>query len=88
MLLPVDDDRIRWRLVSVPAALLVTTPAEMDKRHKLHVYLIGLDRYWNVLGISTSAVISINKDTYLSLFTYIIIYLFIFTIVLESNIQQ
>lgn len=84
MLLPVDDDRIRWRLVSVPAALLVTTPAEMDKIHKLHVYLIGLDRYWNVLGISTSAVISINKDTYLSLFTYIIIYLFIFT----SNIQQ
>lgn len=88
MLLPVDDDRIRWRLVSVPAALLVTTPAEMDKRHTLHVYLIGLDRYWNVLGICTSALISIHKDNYLSLFIYIIIYLFMFSIVLESNIQQ
>lgn len=49
MFLPVNDDRIRWRLVSVPAALLVTTPAEMDKRHKLHAILIGLDLYQNVL---------------------------------------
>lgn len=88
MFLPVDDDRIRWRLISVPTALLVTTPAEMDKRHKFNVCLIGLDRYWNVLGISTSALISIPKDLCLSLFTYIIMYLFIFTIVLESNIQQ
>lgn len=49
MFLPVNDDRIGWRLVSVPAALLVTTPAEMDKRHKLHECLTGLDRYQNVL---------------------------------------
>lgn len=30
--LPVDDDGIRWRLVSVPAAFLVTTPAKVNKK--------------------------------------------------------
>lgn len=39
--LPVDDDGIRWRLVSVSAAFLVTTPAKVEKKDRLYLSCIS-----------------------------------------------
>ena len=67
--LPVDDDRIGWRLVSVSTALFVTTPTAMRKSNEVYSPYRKQgqceDGMWHMVHILISALLAIISYYYM-----------------------
>jgi len=68
-LLPVDDDGVGRRLIAVPAALLVTTPAEEREERGVNTHIHNTCSSANA---SSSANISAHTDGAYSLFFFLL----------------